>query len=138
MNLLVRAIVALVLCFFVTAPILVWIGMHPTEQPAPIVKISEPAYKRLHPELIPICACESTGNKQGIPRQYGQDGKPLLGVLNPSDIGMCQINRHYHQAEADQLGIKLETEDGNVAFANILHAREGTKPWNWSRSCWGK
>lgn len=108
------------------------------------VAVSEPekvveAWEKLTPALIPICSCESTGRPDLVPRQFGDDGKPLLGKVNPSDIGMCQINRYWHEAEAIKRGIDLATAEGNVEFANLLYAREGTVPWNWSKAtCWGK
>ena len=80
--------------------------------------------------LMAICKAES------VWRQYGDDGKPLLGIIIPSDIGFCQINRHYHQAEADALQLDLTTPEGNIWFALWLYRNENTTPWNWSKDKW--
>lgn len=93
-------------------------------------------WKKLRKELIPVCSCESTGNKNGIPTQYDSKGNLLLGRENPSDRGMCQINLDAHGIELEKLGIDVDTEEGNVEFANILYDREGLTPWSWSKSCW--
>lgn len=82
-------------------------------------------------ELRRICQCES-----GL-RQYGSDGKVLRGVVNPDDVGICQINLKYHQKKALELGEDLFTEAGNIRYAQWLYRQEGSRPWSWSRGCWG-
>lgn len=90
----------------------------------------------LNPSLIPICACESTGSKEGKPRQFDNSGGVLRGTINPQDVGMCQINLDYHQKSAEKLGYDLFSEKGNIAYANLLYKTQGTVPWSLSKRCW--
>ena len=55
-----------------------------------IVKADEKV--QLVKELIPVCACESVGRKDAEPRQFDDKGNVVVGLINPNDIGMCQIN----------------------------------------------
>lgn len=91
----------------------------------------------LDPALVPICTCES-GRGVGHPVQFNADGSVRRGLVNPQDVGMCQINEHYHLAAAQALGMDIYTEVGNIEYANYLYEHEGTTPWNWSKSCWAK
>lgn len=86
----------------------------------------------LPPVLLAIAECES-GN-----RQYERNGEVLRGEINPSDIGLFQINEKYHLQTAQMLGIDIYTPEGNTAYAIYLYETEGTKPWIWSRKCWEK
>lgn len=88
--------------------------------------------------LVPVCSCESTGVRDSIPRQYDSNGDVLRGKINHHDVGMCQINETYHLAEAQKLGMDIYTPAGNIQFANYLYEHQGTKPWNWSKGCWGE
>lgn len=100
-----------------------------------------PAYQRLRPALLPVCSCESSyeGNSTSIPQQFERDGRVRYGRANAQDRGMCQINEHYHKADSIRLGMDIETEEGNVAFANHLYDTQGLAPWIWSKAtCWGK
>jgi hypothetical protein len=90
----------------------------------------------LLPELYPICSCESVGNPNGPPTHYDKDGNVLRGKLNPSDLGLCQINLFYHGDRAKKLGIDLFSESGNIEYANLLYSENGTRDWNWSKHCW--
>lgn len=92
----------------------------------------------LDPALLPICSCESVGVPNATPQQFNKDGSVKRGRINSHDIGMCQINETYHGAEAKKLGMDIYTTEGNIKFANYLYEHQGTKPWNWSKSCWGK
>lgn len=91
----------------------------------------------LNPALVPICTCES-GRGIGHPVQFNADGSVRRGLVNPQDVGMCQINEHYHLKASQSLGMDIYTEAGNIEYANWLYEREGTTPWNWSKSCWGR
>ena len=90
----------------------------------------------LHPDLMPICACESVGRPDGEPRHYAAGGDVLRGRINPDDIGMRQINRYYHEEDALALGFDIWQREGNVRYANWLYERQGSQPWFWSRHCW--
>ena len=91
----------------------------------------------LLPALVPICACESTGSKDGKPRHYDENGNVLRGKINPLDVGACQINLHYHQATAEKIGLDLMKEEDNITYANYLYKIQGARPWKWSASCHG-
>lgn len=85
-----------------------------------------------------ICACESRGNPNAEPTHYEADGVTVrYGRVNPADRGACQINAHYHKATALNMGHDIETEHGNIAYATWLYKTQGTRPWHWSRQCWG-
>lgn len=100
------------------------------EVEASVIKIE------LKKELVPICACESTGNKYGKPTHFDKDGNVLLGVINPYDTGMCQINVKIHKDTIERLGLDVTKEIDNIIFANWLYERDGSTPWNWSKPCW--
>jgi len=100
---------------------------------------SDTAEPTLHPNLKPVCACESSysGKASGEPRQYDSNGNVIKGNLNANDIGMCQINRRYHISKAKALGYDIYTREGNIRYANHLYERKGLQPWKWSKPCWG-
>lgn len=85
---------------------------------------------RLYPVMESVCTCESG-------RQFHADGTVVRGIVNPQDIGMCQINLKYHGAAADALGYDLFTEEGNIRYTNYLYDQQGTQPWYLSGSCHG-
>lgn len=94
------------------------------------------AYIREYYEDTPIMAdiawCESRF------RHLGKDGEIFRGKVNEFDIGVMQINTMYHEETAQKLGIDLYSLEGNLAYADYLYEKQGTKPWNSSRPCWGK
>lgn len=109
----------------------------PLEEPVVIVveKVE------LRPELVPICACESSfeGNRYGTPQQFEKDGVTVrYGRVNPEDRGMCQLNRKYHGDAAQKMGFDIETEEGNILYSNWLYSKQGAKPWGWSKGCHGR
>lgn len=83
-------------------------------------------------QLEKIAFCESGGN------QFNLDGTVKRGIINPLDIGKFQINLKYHQTRAEAMGLNLFTLKGNTEYALWLYKTEGSSPWNWSKSCWGK
>ncbi len=87
-------------------------------------------------QLVPICACESTGNKNKTPTHFDSKGNVLLGKINPNDTGLCQINVKIHKKDIAKLGLDVFKESDNIIFANWLYARDGLKPWAWSKACW--
>lgn len=89
-------------------------------------------YFRETPILAKIAKCESTL------RHVDKNGEVLRGKVNPDDVGLMQINEHYHGEKAKELGLDLETVNGNLAFAKYLYEKEGTTPWNASAPCWDK
>lgn len=98
-----------------------------------------PVIPTLNPALARVCSCESAGSATGVAHQFNADGTVVRGKVNRNDIGMCQINtqpENGHVVAAAKLGLDLYTEAGNIAYANWLYSKEGTTPWNWSKSCW--
>lgn len=108
-----------------------------TETPQKAVLEQQEQNITLLPELIPICACESTGKRDGIPKHFDKNGNVLQGKINKLDRGACQINLGYHQEAAKKMGIDVETEQGNIIYANYLYTTQGSQPWSASSACWG-
>ncbi|MEQ1561404.1 MAG: hypothetical protein ABL899_01620 [Nitrospira sp.] len=84
------------------------------------------------PVMIQIARCESTF------RQLDPDGEIHRGRVNNLDVGVMQINEHYHLDEAQKKNYDIYTIEGNTAYARELYEREGTRPWSSSKPCWGK
>jgi len=84
------------------------------------------------PVLANIAWCESRM------RHLDKDGNIFRGQVNSQDIGVMQINTHYHEATATQMGIDIHSLAGNLEYAEYLYDTEGTKPWNSSGACWKK
>ncbi len=84
------------------------------------------------PVMISIAKCESRF------RHTLADGSVLRGMVDNADTGVMQINRRYHQKQADKLGYNLNEIFGNMAYARELYEAQGTKPWNASAPCWRK
>ena len=83
------------------------------------------------PILERVAFCES-GN-----RHFDKNGEVLRGKKNPSDVGLYQINEYFHKDQAEKLGFDIYTEEGNKAYAEWLYEKEGLKPWQYSKECWG-
>lgn len=95
--------------------------------PPKILTVEEKIVEQLGEEFLAIAECES-----GI-RQFKEDGSVLIS--RTSDKGVFQINQ-VHWPKAKELGIDLDTVDGNISFAKILKEEGGTGPWYMSRHCW--
>ncbi|HRF70294.1 MAG TPA: hypothetical protein PKV66_02560 [Candidatus Pelethenecus sp.] len=79
-----------------------------------------------------IAWCESRG------KQFNPDGTVRRGKQNPKDVGKYQINEFYHLDSSIKMGIDIYTEEGNTEYALYLYETQGTRPWNWSKPCWGQ
>jgi len=102
------------------------------------VKEKELAYLNLYPKLQRICACESTGDPDGTPRHYENDGVTVLtGRITPEDIGMCQINTYFWEDRAIELGLDITDPHDNVSMANYIYRKYGAQPWYPSKKCHG-
>jgi hypothetical protein len=84
------------------------------------------------PILIDIARCESTY------RQFDQTGNIIRGKVNKGDVGVMQINEHYHADEAAKMGINIYTTEGNVEFGRYLYNKYGSQPWISSSPCWSE
>ena len=84
------------------------------------------------PIMIEVARCESHF------RQLDSDGEIHRGQVNPLDVGVMQINEHYHLDKSIKDEHDIYTLEGNTAYARDLYDRQGTGPWNSSKPCWGK
>jgi hypothetical protein len=95
-----------------------------------------------YPTLRRIAGCESTGDPNGIPRQFLADGSilwgndPKTGQPIHRDMGELQINTWVWASTATKMGFDLKTEQGNVAFGKYLYDKLGAAPWYASEGCW--
>lgn len=83
------------------------------------------------PIMTEIAECESKF------RQFDIDGDVLRGEENKRDVGVMQINEDFHLDSALEKDIDLYTLKGNLAYARALYEEMGTKPWKYSKKCWG-
>ncbi len=89
-------------------------------------------YYKETPILADIAWCESRN------RQLDADGTLFRGKVNHDDVGIMQINTNYHEDQAKEMDMDLYSLSGNLAYAQYLYDKEGTKPWASSQACWGK
>lgn len=97
--------------------------------PREIQEILDTKFKD-YPLLVEIARCESHF------RQFDENGEIFRGVVNPDDVGVMQINTHFHEETAKKLNIDLYTLEGNTDYAIYLYNKEGSRPWNYSGACW--
>jgi hypothetical protein len=83
------------------------------------------------PIMIQIAKCESTY------KHLDSQGN-VIKNKNSSATGVMQIMESLHSEDAAELGLDLHTIEGNTAYARELYEKQGTKPWNSSKACWGK
>jgi hypothetical protein len=84
------------------------------------------------PLMAEISYCESRF------RQYDKDGSVLRGIANPDDVGLFQINEHYHLERAKKMGYDIYSPEGNMAYARVIFNEQGPQPWSASSPCWKK
>jgi hypothetical protein len=84
------------------------------------------------PVMIQVARCESQF------RHTLPDGSILKGKVDSADTGVMQINKRYHSAEAEKMGLDLNDIYDNMAFARHLYEKQGTKPWKASSACWSR
>ncbi len=89
-------------------------------------------YFRDIPVMIQVARCESTF------RHTLADGSVLQGRVDNDDTGVMQINKRYHQATAEKLGLNLNDIYDNMEYARYLYEKQGTQPWSASSPCWGQ
>ncbi|MDO8183773.1 MAG: transglycosylase SLT domain-containing protein [bacterium] len=104
----------------------------PEKTVAELIK-EEAEAQGIDPKLATTVAyCESTW------RQFDQAGEPLRGLHNAQDVGLFQINESYHLSESQKLGYDIYSTAGNIAYAMYLVKKDGFRPWQASKTCWGK
>jgi hypothetical protein len=84
------------------------------------------------PVMSRIAYCESTY------RHFGDSGEVLRGIVDPRDVGVMQINEHYHLDTSKRFGFNIHTLEGNLGYAENLYNRQGTQPWSASKDCWNR
>lgn len=83
------------------------------------------------PIMADIAWCESRY------RHLGSDGQIIKNPKSTA-IGIMQIMSSIHDPLASEMGINIRTLKGNLEYARHLYETQGTKPWNASKTCWGK
>lgn len=81
--------------------------------------------------LSAISLCESNY------RQFDTEGNVLFSGAGTPDKGAFQINK-VHWERVEELGIDLDTIEGNTEFAVLLYTEQGSGPWYPSQDCWDK
>ena len=81
------------------------------------------------PIMIGVARCESRL------RQLNSSGEIHRGVVNHADVGVMQINEHYHLNRSLKENYDIYTIEGNTSYARKLYERQGTDPWNSSKVC---
>ncbi len=89
-------------------------------------------YFKDEPILIDIARCESRFT------HFNKDGEVQRGKVNNKDVGVMQINEHYHLNTALKMGIDIHTIEGNLKYARYLYEKKGSQPWSASAPCWSK
>ncbi len=108
--------------------------MPPLPAPMPQVQTVEQYVRGYYsdtPILAEIAGCESQF------RQFDSKGDVLKNP-NSSAVGIMQIMSSVHSDTAGTLDIDINSIQGNLAYAQYLYDKEGTKPWNSSKACWSK
>lgn len=82
------------------------------------------------PILQRICQAESGG------KQFLKNGHVVRGKVNPSDVGLCQINETIWNDTARDLGYDIYTEQGNKDMAVYIFNHYGSDPWSSSKLNW--
>ena len=90
----------------------------------------------LNPILLRVCSCESWGDPNKVPREFGDNGQVLRGYPNPLDVGACQENLTTWDAKAKVLGYDIYTLSGNIRMANYIYSVQGLAAWKNSEGCW--
>jgi hypothetical protein len=95
--------------------------------------VSTEAYIRNYfadlPIMIEVARCESQF------RQTDSNGKVIRGKANRFDVGVMQINEHYHADTAKKLGYDIYSLEGNTSYARYLYDKYGIRPWIASTGC---
>ncbi len=98
---------------------------HPQQYETPQIEVVLPQI------MLDIAHCES-GNRQFL------DNGEIVSNPHSSAIGRFQIMSSLHRDTAESMGMDIDTEEGNTAYAMYLYKKNGTRDWNASRDCWSK
>lgn len=78
-----------------------------------------------------IIKCESKGFSNIVNNNINKKGE-----VWSKDFGSMQINDYFHLDTMKKLGLDYYDEYDSLEYGIMLLAKEGTKPWNASKSCW--
>lgn len=107
-------------------------NVHRLKDPLAANRKAKELLELLPPVFKVIAACESNM------RHYNEKtGFVLQGVITPGDVGLLQINSLVHEKTARKIGFNIHSIYGNIGYGKQLYIKEGTKPWNSSKKCWG-
>ncbi len=81
------------------------------------------------PIMVEIARCESDFH------MYDTYGNPLYGGTGGM-VGVFQEAAAIHNDAAKNLGLNINTLDGNLAYARYLVENQGLAPWYASAHCW--
>ncbi len=81
------------------------------------------------PIMVEIARCESDFH------MYDEFGNPLYGGTGGM-VGVFQEAAAIHNDAAKELGLNINTLDGNLAYARYLYEKQGLAPWYASAKCW--
>jgi len=79
--------------------------------------------------LVDVAFCESSLE------HTNSDGTVKLGIVDPRDTGLMQINKGYHLSDAQRMGHDLNQRSENVNYAEHLYNTQGEQPWSASDEC---
>jgi hypothetical protein len=92
-----------------------------------LIKQKAKEYGLDYATLDKIVSCESQYNINAIGR------KAKVGV----DMGLLQVNTHYHTERAKSLGYDLNIPEQSFEYGLKLMKSGGLGAWSSSESCWG-
>jgi hypothetical protein len=81
------------------------------------------------PIMAEIARCESGFH------MYDEYGNPLYGGTGGM-VGVFQEAAAIHNDTAKELGLNINTLEGNLAYARYLYENQGLAPWYASSKCW--
>jgi len=81
------------------------------------------------PIMVEIARCESGFH------MYDEFGNPLYGGTGGM-VGVFQEAAAIHNDAAKDLGLNINTLEGNLAYARHLYENQGLAPWYASAKCW--
>ena len=80
-----------------------------------------------------IIKCESSLYKNAV-----NENKNAQGEVWSTDYGPMQINDYYHAGKMRAMGLSIYKWENSLEYGvGVLLAREGTRHWSASASCWG-
>lgn len=73
---------------------------------------------------------------EGLEKGKTNENK-INGKTWSKDLGWLQINDFYHTGPMNKLGLDINDKGDSLEYGFILMKKEGLKPWDASKKCWG-